>query len=91
MLDWILSQSRLLRTPRIVNIGDGESLPLDSPVHGSVGNDEGRNNVENLVAETAEGVEDGSVESTGKGTLAVRGQSVGGDALGGRATWKITY
>jgi hypothetical protein len=37
------------------------------------------------VAETAEGVEDGGVSGTGEGTLTVRGQRVGGDALGGRA------
>jgi hypothetical protein len=37
------------------------------------------------VAETTEAVEDGSVEGTGKGTLAVGGEGVGGNALGGRA------
>lgn len=37
------------------------------------------------MAETAEGVEDGSVEGTGKGTLAVGGERIGGNALGGRA------
>jgi len=61
-------------------------LPLNSPVHGGVCDNEGGNNVENLVTETAEDVEDGSVASTGKGTLTVRGQRVGSDALGGRAT-----
>lgn len=60
-------------------------LPLNGPVHGSVGNDEGRNNVEDLVAETTEGVEDSGVEGTGEGALLVRREGVGGNALGGRA------
>lgn len=64
----------------------GVFLPLNGPVHGGVCDNEGGNNVENLVAETAEDVEDGSVTSTGEGTLTVRGQRVGSDALGGRAT-----
>lgn len=63
----------------------GPILPLNSPVHGSIGNKEGGHNVEDLVAETAEAVEDGSVEGTGKGTLAVGRERVGGNALGGRA------
>lgn len=63
-------------------------LPLNSPVHGSVGNNEGRNHVEDLVAETTEAVEDGSVEGTSKGTLAVGGERIGGNALGSRAAWK---
>lgn len=67
----------------------GVILPLDGPVHGGVCNNEGRDNVEDLVAETAEDVEDGSVSGTGQRTLTVRGQRVGGNALGGRATWKI--
>jgi len=37
------------------------------------------------VAETAEAVEDGSVEGTSKRTLAVGGERIGGNALGGRA------
>lgn len=60
-------------------------LPLGGPVHSSVGKDEGRGDIEDLVAETAEDVEDGGVGSTGKGALTVRRESVGGDALGGRA------
>jgi hypothetical protein len=78
----VTSLSALLgRTPR-----QGRSiLPLNSPVHGSVGDNEGRNNVENLVAEPTEAVEDGSVEGTSKGTLAVGGERIGGNALGGRA------
>ena len=63
-------------------------LPLNGPVHGGVGNDEGRNNVEDLVAETTEAVEDSGVEGTGEGALAVRREGVGGNALGGRAACK---
>lgn len=58
-------------------------VPLNSPVHNSVGSNEGRNNVESLVSETAEGVENGGVTSTGKGALAVGRDGVGCDALGG--------
>ena len=61
-------------------------LPLNGPVHHGVCGNEGGNNVENLVTETTEDVEDGSVGGTGHGTLTVGGQRVGGDALGGRAT-----
>lgn len=60
-------------------------LPLNGPVQSSVGNDKGRNNVENLSTETTESVEDGGVESTGEGALTVGGEGIGGDALGGRA------
>jgi hypothetical protein len=67
------------------SVASGAVLPLNGPLHGSVGDDEGRHNVENLLAETTEGVEDGGVSGTGEGTLTVRGQRVGGDALGGRA------
>lgn len=63
----------------------GYILPLNSPVQSSVGNDEGRNNVEDLSAETTESVEDGGVESTGEGALTVGGEGIGGNALGGRA------
>lgn len=35
------------------------------------------------MSETAEGVEDGGVASTGKGTLTVGGDGVSCDALGG--------
>lgn len=61
-------------------------LPLNGPVHGDVCDNEGGSNVKNLVAETTEDVEDSSVGGTGHGTLTVRGQRVGGDALGSRAT-----
>lgn len=68
----------------VESVGD---LPLNSPVHGSVGNYERGSDVENLVAEATEGVEDGGVESTSEGTLAVGGERVGGNALRGRAAW----
>lgn len=55
-------------------------LPLNRPVHGSVGKDEWRSNVEHLVAESSPGVEDGGMEGTGKGSLAVGSKSVGHDA-----------
>lgn len=62
-------------------------LPLNSPVHGGVGNDEGGRNVKDLVTEATEDVEDGSVSGTGQGTLAVGGEGVAGNALGGRAAY----
>lgn len=61
------------------------ALPLDSPVHHAVGDDERGDNVENLVAEATESVEDGGVEGTGEGPLAVGREGVGRNALGGRA------
>lgn len=61
------------------------AIPLDSPVHGGVGDDERGRNVENLVAEATESVEDGGVEGTGEGALAVSREGVGRNALGGRA------
>lgn len=59
---------------------------LNSPVHGGVGDDERRSDVENLVSESPEGVEESSVGGTSQGALTVGRQRVGGDALGGRAT-----
>ena len=53
---------------------------MDGPVHGVVADDHGRDDVEDLAAETAEGVEDGVVEGAGEGLLAVGGQAVGDDA-----------
>jgi hypothetical protein len=64
----------------------GRRIPLDGPVHGCVGGNEGRNDVEDLVPEAAECVEDSSMSSTGKGALAVRRQSVSRHTLGSRAT-----
>lgn len=60
-------------------------IPLNSPVHGSVGNQERGCDVEHLVPKTTEGIEDGSMAGTGQRTLAVRRERVGGDTLGSRA------
>lgn len=65
-----------------------EILPLNSPVHSSVGNDEGRHNVKDLATETTESVEDGGVESTSEGALTVGGEGIGRNALGSRAAYK---
>lgn len=61
------------------------SIPLNSPVHGSVGNQERGCDVEHLVPKTTEGIEDGSMAGTGQRTLAVRRERVTGDTLGSRA------
>lgn len=67
----------------------GFRIPLNSPVHGSVGGDEGRSDIEDLVSESAPDVEDSSVSSAGHGPLSVGGEGVGNDTLlRGRATWK---
>lgn len=65
--------------------GQGRSVPLNSPVHGGISDQERRSHVENLVTETTEGVEDGVVEGTGKRSLAVGREGVGSDPLGRRA------
>lgn len=62
-----------------------ERIPLNSPVHGGVSDHERRNDVEELGFRSAEGVEDGSVESTSERALTVGRQSVGGNALGSGA------
>lgn len=66
-------------------------LPLNRPVHGSVGSNERRNNVEDLVTEATEAVEDGGVEGAGEGALAVGRERVGRNALGGRAACIVAY
>jgi hypothetical protein len=81
----LVAAMKYVSLPRGTIPDHGSILPLDGPVHSSVGKDEGRGDVEDLAAETAESVEDGSVEGTGEGTLAVSRESVGRDALGGRA------
>lgn len=64
-------------------------IPLDGPVHRSVSDDERGSDVEHLVPEASPGVEDGGVEGTRHGSLAVSGQGVGDDALlrGGAACY----
>lgn len=54
---------------------------LGGPGHEIVAGDEGRRDVEHLLAETAEGVEDGVVAGTGEWVLLVRAQGVCDDAL----------
>jgi hypothetical protein len=83
-----LHENRLFITALSETAGLGVEIlvALNSPVHCSVGGNEGRNNVEDLVPEAAERVEDGGVSSAGEGSLTVRGDSVGSDALGSWAT-----
>lgn len=84
----VSSQFSLIITK--LNISRGIlGIPLNSPVHGSIGNDERGRHVENLVTETAEGVEDGGVEGAGQGPLTVGREGVGCDTLGGRAAWVV--
>ena len=55
--------------------------PVNSPVHDVVCGDEWRYNVEDLCAGSSPRVEDGRVGCTGEWVLAVRGETVGDDAL----------
>lgn len=65
-------------------------VPLNGPVHGSVGDNEGRGDVEDLVTESAPDVEDSGVSSAGHGPLSVGGEGVGNDVLlRGRAAWML--
>ena len=45
--------------------------PLDSPLHGKVADDHRRSEVENLIAESSPGVENGCVKSTGERSLTI--------------------
>ena len=65
-----------------------KTIPLNSPVENVVAGNGGRSPVEDLAAETSPGVEDGVVESTGEGVLAVRGNTVGDDALLMKTTYR---
>jgi hypothetical protein len=56
-------------------------IPLNGPLHSSIGNDEWWNNVEELVAGTSEGVEDGSVDDTSERALTVSAEGEGGNTL----------
>lgn len=58
-----------------------KAIPLDSPVHDVVSGNHRRGPVDDLGAEPSPGVEDGVVESTGEGLLAVRGDTVRDNAL----------
>jgi len=50
--------------------------PLDSPVHGNVGDDERRSDVENLASEPSPGIEDGCVQGAGEWALSVGAERV---------------
>jgi len=57
------------------------NVPLLSPVHKKVSGDKRRDPVHNLSTASAPGVENGSVQSAGKRTLTVGGETICGDAL----------
>jgi hypothetical protein len=59
---------------------DQGTIPLNGPVDGIVAGNDGRGDVEHLRAEAPPGVEDGVVEGTSEGVLAVGGDAVGDDA-----------
>jgi hypothetical protein len=50
--------------------------PLDSPLQRVIGDDKRRSEVEDLMAESAPGIEDSSMGCTGERTLSVGAQSV---------------
>lgn len=59
---------------------DQGTIPLNGPVDGIVAGNDGRGDVEHLRAEAPPGVEDGVVEGTSEGVLAVGSDAVGDDA-----------
>lgn len=64
--------------------------PLDGPLHGVVSDNHWRSNVKDLMAESAPGVEDSSVECTGERALSVGAESVMHDSLLGLRACSIT-
>lgn len=70
----------LRRGMRILPDAEGGFVLLGSPGHGIVADDEGGRDVEHLLAETAEGVEDGVVGGAGERVLLVRAQGICDDA-----------
>jgi hypothetical protein len=54
---------------------------LNGPLHGLVCDEHGDSPVEDLATGAAEGVEDGGVQSSGKGVLTVLGEAVVDNAL----------
>lgn len=56
-------------------------VPLNSPLHRVVRNNERRDNEENLVLRAAEDVEDRGIERACEGVLSVRREGICGDAL----------
>lgn len=51
-------------------------VPLDSPVHGNIGDDQWRSEIENLVAESSPGVEDGIMECASERTLSIGAEAI---------------
>lgn len=56
-------------------------VPLNGPVHGSVGGNQGRSEVEDLVSESAPDVEDSGVSGASQRSLSVGGEGVGDNTL----------
>ena len=50
--------------------------PLNSPLHGVIGDNKRRSEVEDLMAESAPGVEDSGIECAGERTLSVAAECV---------------
>jgi hypothetical protein len=71
--DFLIFLVRLLRA--------GVDSLLNGPLHGLVCDEHGDGPVEDLATGAAEGVEDGSVESSGKRVLTVLGEAVVDNAL----------
>ena len=60
---------------------NNNNAPLNGPVHHVVANDHGRGDIEDLVAESSPGVEDGVMEGASKGPLSVETETVGRNTL----------
>ena len=60
---------------------NNNNAPLNCPVHHVVANDHGRGDIENLVAESSPGVEDGVVECASKWPLSIETETVGRHTL----------
>lgn len=67
-----------VRTVELAGINDS---PLNSPLHGAVCDDERGNKVEDLVPRAANDVPEALCEKVGHGSLSVRAEGVGNDAL----------
>lgn len=52
------------------------NTPLDGPAHGSIGDDEWREDIEDLARESSPGVEEGGVECASKRPLSVAAEGV---------------
>jgi hypothetical protein len=59
-------------------------IPLDSPLHSVVPENERGGPVKDLTPCAAESIEDSSIQSTGEGVQSVRGHGIDGNALLGR-------